>query len=453
MAMISTFLRGQGLFARASRSSAWTIAGYVASQALRFGSNLILTRILFPEAFGIMALVTVALVGLSNFSDVGTAPAISYSRRGDDPDFLDTAWTLHVARGLLLWLTITAIAVPFARFYGEPLLAQLLPVAGLSFLIGGLFPTRIETAHRHLDLARVTQLDLACQILSLILTILLAWWTRSIWALVVGGVFATATKLVLSHAMLPGHRNRLRMEPGARRELTHFGKWIFLSTVCGFLIAQGDRLILGRYLPMDLLGIYNIGYFLASFPLLMAGAVVGRVLIPLYRDCPPGVSPADDRRLRLMRMGLTGGIVAMLATMAFAGVALVGALYDPRFQSAGPIVVLLACAQLPQAILLTYDQAALAAGDSRRFFRLMAARAALQTTMILVGLESAGLVGAIVGLGVANVAVYPVCVWLARCHGAWDPRHDAFYAAVALAFGGAALWLHRDAIAALAAFA
>ena len=140
MTMISAFLRDEGLFARAMRSSAWTIFGFGASQAVRLVSNLILTRLLFPEAFGMMALVTVAMVALGNFSDVGTAPAISYNRRGDDQDFLDTAWTLHVIRGFLLWLGTCALAWPLARFYGEPMLAQLLPVAGLSFLIGGLQP-------------------------------------------------------------------------------------------------------------------------------------------------------------------------------------------------------------------------------------------------------------------------------------------------------------------------
>ena len=52
MAMISAFLRDEGTFARAMRSSAWTIFGFVGSQGIRFGSNLILTRLLFPEAFG-----------------------------------------------------------------------------------------------------------------------------------------------------------------------------------------------------------------------------------------------------------------------------------------------------------------------------------------------------------------------------------------------------------------
>ena len=99
-----------GLFARALRGSALTAGSYAITQGLRLGSNLILTRLLFPEAFGLMALVSVFLVGLAMFSDIGIGPAISHSKRGDEPGFLDTAWTLQVARGVILWLGASALA-------------------------------------------------------------------------------------------------------------------------------------------------------------------------------------------------------------------------------------------------------------------------------------------------------------------------------------------------------
>ena len=449
MAIISAFLRDEGIFARAMRSSAWTIFGFVTSQGIRFGSNLILTRLLFPEAFGMMALVTVAMVGLSNFSDMGTAPSIAYNPRGDDPSFLDTAWTLHVVRGVLLWLAACALAWPFARFYGEPMLVQLLPVAGLSLLIAGFLPTYIETAQRHLNLKRVVQLDFASQLGGIALMVGLAWWTGSIWSLVAGGVFATAVKLAVAHLLLPGHRNRFRWEPEARHDLVHFGKWIFLSTVCGFLVAQSDRLVLGKYLSLELLGIYNLGYFLASFPLLLAGTVAGRVLIPLYRDCPPNASAANFQKLQLMRVALSGGAITMLLLLAFVGIPLVELLYDPRFHAAGPVVVLVACAQIPQVIILTYDQAALAAGNSRRFFLFMAPRAAVMTTFLLVGVEIAGILGALVGVGLATLAVYPLCARMARRYGAWDPQHDALFATLALGFGSLAIGLNWDAVVGL----
>ena len=78
-----------GIWGRAARGSVWTAMSFFAAQAFRLGANLILTRLLFPEAFGIMALVTVLLVGLTLFSDMGTGPAIMQSKRGDDPDFLN----------------------------------------------------------------------------------------------------------------------------------------------------------------------------------------------------------------------------------------------------------------------------------------------------------------------------------------------------------------------------
>lgn len=446
MSLLRAF-SGQALFARALRGSAFTAGSYAVGQALRLVSNLILARLLFPEAFGLMALVTVVLVGLTMFSDVGISPAISRSPRGDDPDFLNTAWTLQVVRGGLLWAATLVLGPVLAWAYAAPLLASLLPVAGLSLLIAGFNPTRIDTANRHLVLGRVTALDLSAQVVGILAMIAAAAATGSVWSLVLGAVLTAITKLALMHFFLPGPRNRFRWEPKAGRELVHFGKWIFLSTACGFVMAQGDRLILGAYLPMEGLGIYNIGYFLASFPWLLGGAVVMKVMIPLYRDDPPGTKAENAPRLRRLRMAMTGGILMLLGLLALGGVPLVGLLYDDRYAMAGAVVVLVACVQMPAVIGMTYDQAALAAGDSRNFFFVLLAKATVQTTAFLIGAEMGGLVGALAGQGLALAAVHPLIVWLARRHRVWDARHDLVWSVVALALIGLALWLNRAAIA------
>src|SRR5699024_10608924 len=131
-------------------------------------SNLILTRLLFPEVFGIMALIMVVITALNNFSDVGVAPAVLRSERGDDPAFLDTASTLQAIRGVGLWLACCALAVPVAWFYDVPELAWYLPVAGFSSVIWGVLTTRIEQAQRHLHLGRLTRMEIYSQILATI---------------------------------------------------------------------------------------------------------------------------------------------------------------------------------------------------------------------------------------------------------------------------------------------
>ena len=60
----------------AIRGTIWTIVGYGASQILRFGSNLILTRLLFPKLFGLMALLNTFIIGLHLFSDIGIGTII-----------------------------------------------------------------------------------------------------------------------------------------------------------------------------------------------------------------------------------------------------------------------------------------------------------------------------------------------------------------------------------------
>lgn len=451
MTLLSRAFGGESVLARALRSSALTVAGFGAGQALRLASNLILTRLLFPEAFGMMALITVFLMGLNMFSDVGVTPAIMQSKRGDDPEFLNTAWTIQVMRGFGLWLVACVIAWPVSAFYGEPDLALMLPVSALTLIVTGFNPTGLDTAQRHLRVGRLTVLDIFNQIVGIVVAVALAWIWQSVWALVISGVVGALAQLLVYNLFLADIRNRFRWEKAAAHELIRFGKWIFLSTVAGFVLSQADKLLIGKYLALDQFGVYNIGFFLASFPLLMGGVLVRRILIPIYREWPPRESAANFARLRKMRFAVSGVLLVLLTILALGGVWIVELLYDPRYAMAGAVTVVIACMQVPQIIALTYDQAALAAGDSKRFFVLAGSKAAMMVAGLLIGLEAAGLFGALIGQGVAMIAVYPVVIWLSRSTGAWDRQHDMTLSLAGLALIVLAFWINAEPLAALIA--
>lgn len=451
MRAVTAFFSGEGLRARTLRSSALTMASFGGTQVLRLASNLVLAWLLFPEAFGIMAIVNVVIQGLMQFSDVGVSPAIMQSDRGDDPEFLDTAWTIQVLRGVGLFLTACALAWPLAQFYDEPILMQLLPVAGVALLIAGFTPTALDTAKRHLRWGRITIIDFAVQIAGIVIGIALAWWLHSVWALVLAHLLSTILALVLHHATLPGAGNRLRVEHAALDELVSFGKWIFLSTVCGFLFNQADKLILAKYLAIDTFGIYNIGFYLASFPMLLGNLFTWRLLIPVYRGLPPGESAENFAKLRRMRFAVSAALLSFSALLAVSGVWLVDLMYDDRYTLAGAVVVVMAVMQLPQIVAMTYDQASLAAGDSRRFFILTLVKAAAMIVALVAGLSWGGLLGGLLGYGAAMVLAYPAVVWLARHMRAWDPLHDAVTAALGLGLAALAAWLNAGTLADLAA--
>ncbi len=153
---------------RAVRSGAYTLVGYVTLQILKLGGNVALTRLLPREAFGMMAIVTTVLTGFGLFSDLGIAPSIVQNRRGDEPAFLNTAWTIQLFRGVTLFVLASLVAVPVGRYYELPELAPLLSVSALMGLIGGLASTKIETAERHLKLGRITVMDVSAQVMATI---------------------------------------------------------------------------------------------------------------------------------------------------------------------------------------------------------------------------------------------------------------------------------------------
>ncbi|CAN0598057.1 unnamed protein product, partial [Ectocarpus sp. 12 AP-2014] len=203
---------GDGFSARALRGTILMGISFTGQNVIRLVSNLILTRLLFPEAFGLMALVQVVLSGVTLFSDFGFRDSVVQDSRGEDPDFLNTTWTLQILRGLVLGLAVVLLAYPVANFYEEPLLGDILLLVAIVPIFQGLNSTNIMTADRQLTLGRLTFLMIGAQVFGLIMTVSLAWWLHSVWALAIGNIATALALAVLSHLVLPGIRNRIHFE-------------------------------------------------------------------------------------------------------------------------------------------------------------------------------------------------------------------------------------------------
>src|SRR6185437_16033917 len=109
-----------------------------AQLVIRVASSLILTRILTPGAYGTMSIIVSIVLILVMLSDTGFAVCIVRSTRGDEPRYLNTAFTLHLGRAVLN-ATLMYFCAPFlANLYHSPVLAAPLRVVSLWFLIDGL---------------------------------------------------------------------------------------------------------------------------------------------------------------------------------------------------------------------------------------------------------------------------------------------------------------------------
>lgn len=398
------------------RGTMWSLAGYGGSQVLRFGGNLVLTRLLLPEAFGVMAIVNALLQGLQLFSDIGIGPSIIQSPRGDEPTFLNTAWTLQTMRGALLWLVACALAQPVAVFYGDPRLAAILPIAGLTALISGFNSTRIHSMYRRVDLARISTVEIGSQAVGIAVMIAFAWVERSIWALVCGGIAGAATRLVLSYTVLPGAANRFRWDRPALEGMLRFGRWIFCSTLLTFLVGQSDRLIFGTLIPLAMLGVYSVGSMIALMPAMALGRMASAVFFPVYSRVhnSGGELGPVFRRVRRPILLLGGW---MIAGLGGGGEAAVRLLYDERYAQAGWILQLLALGSWFAVLEATNGAALLARGQANWTAASSAGKLAGMLVLIPLGYHLAGFPGAVAGLAASDVLKYVVSAFAASRAG------------------------------------
>ncbi|MNG72665.1 colanic acid exporter [compost metagenome] len=338
---------------RALSAGSWNLVSLVASQVLRLGGNLIMARLLLPEMFGVMVIATTVSVLLHLLSDVGLRQNIIQSHRGDDPLFLNTAWTVQIVRGFVLFALTLLLALcawfaqlgnlwPEGSTYDAPELPLVLAVTGLSAIIWGFQSTKIDVAVRTFQQKRVVLVDLGSQVIGLIAMLIIGYFTRSIWSLVIAGLAAALTGTVAGHWVLQGPRNRLQWDATALKELIVFGRWILLSSMVGVLAMYGDRIWFGASMTAAELGVYSIAVLILGSVQTGLLKLVGSVALPAFSE-----AARDGDKPRLKALYMRFRLMVDLAMLFVGGVfltaspLLIGWMYDDRYAGAGPVLAIL----------------------------------------------------------------------------------------------------------------
>jgi O-antigen/teichoic acid export membrane protein len=406
------------------RGSGWIFAGYGASQAFRLGSNLILTRLLIPKVFGLSALINTFMTGLRMFSDLGIGLSILQSDRGDDPVFLNNAWTIQVFRGLFLWICACIGAWPFARFYGEPELGWLITISGITVMVSGFNSTSLFTAQRHLRMARLTLTEIFSQLLAIGVMISWAVISPTVWALVAGGLAGSLVKMAASHIWLPGIKHRFSWDHESVQSLVRFGRWIFLSTLISFILDNSDRLILGKVLSLSDLGVYSIAAMIAKVIQIAYSRLAMSVLLPVYSKLKRLSREEFRARIRRVRMAKMGVFLPPLWILAIFGQDIISFLYDDRYHEAGWMLQILAVGGVFR-IGSTTGPFYLAFGNSFLNMVLVAVQGSILLGGMAVGGIMYGKIGVIVGIGACQLIYYPIRVFVYRKHSVWLYGMDA----------------------------
>jgi O-antigen/teichoic acid export membrane protein len=436
-----------GLRAKVVKGTALSLSGQVVSQGLRFASNLLLSRLLFPEAFGLMALVHMVLAGLHMLSDLGVGLSIIHSKRGDDPDFLDTAWTIQLIRGAVLWVIGMAIAYPMGVIYDAPVLAPMVAVTAFTAVLQGAVSTKVHLLMRHIHVGKLLLLELSSQAVIAGVQIVAALIHPSPWVLVIGALASGVWSLFCGHVLLAGRNPRLRIERSAAREVISFGKWVFISTCLTYACTRIDIALLGRLAGSELLGVYNLALTLGSVPQNIGGQVIGSVLFPaLAASFHQGHAALEAAFARSRR------VILPLLFLVLLGVGLVGPpmfyyLWDARYHEACWMVRIVALTAWFHFLQESVGRTLQAMGDARSLATANAFKLTTSVLSISLGFSFFGVPGFMVGTVLGAMAGYAVLLVRLRRHKLYAGRTDVVYSIAGLLIVGstvsAARWAAR----------
>jgi O-antigen/teichoic acid export membrane protein len=432
------------------RAAAWLVGSNVASQGLRLLSSLVLTRLLLPESFGLMAAVQTLYFALVMFSDLGVWQSVVTHPQGEQPEFLGTAFSVQFARGLLLAAVVALIALglklcalyaPFKAdtVYADARLPAMVLVFALSALLQGLESMHIATAQRALQTRLLTRLELLTQLAGMLVTIACALWTHSVWSLLLGTVTATLARTALSHTLFDGPAYKPCWDRASLKDIVGFGKWIFLSSLIGFAAANGEKLILGGTLAAADFGVFSIASLLLAAIVGLVGNLNAHLVFPsLSEALRSGDAAAHQVYTRVQQIAdaILGGIAGLTLVL---GGWVVHLLYDARYAQAGWMLQLLALGLLAMRYQVL-EQMMFARNQPGWVTLSNSLRALALVVLVPLGYTMGGVQGAVLAVVASQFAGWPLALVFKFRQGLMSWKSEAVWP-LCLLLGSAMGWL------------
>mgnify|MGYP001806027408 CR=1 FL=1 len=405
----------------------WSTGAVLFGHVMRLGGNLVLARMLMPEVFGVMAIVITIGVVVNLLSDIGLHQSIVRHPRGNERTFLDTIFSAQAIRGGGLFLCQLLLAaglyfanragwIPSGSTYAFPELPFVLAVSAIGSVIHGFQSTKVHTAVRDLYLKRTVLLELFTQATTIACMLLFAWWTRSIWSVVLAMLVSTILQTILSHTWLPGPNNRFAWDKEVLREVVSYGKWLLVSSATGVIAMHADRLILAAYADARFLGLYSIALGLAGAVSMVFERLFGSVFLPAFaevaRTRPSELVPAYLRARKRIDpvLLLSSGLLFALGPL------IIDVLYDERYQEAGEILSILALGLILYRFMLV-QQIYFVVDRPQYHAVLNVLRLVASLTIIPAALAFGGLKWGLIAIALRELPTLPLVFWFNAKHG------------------------------------
>lgn len=375
----------------------WSASTQVFRQSFSFITTIFLVRLLDPEAFGMLGMVTVLTGFASIFVDVGFGSALIQKRKVSQLELSSVFW-FNIFVGALLSAIFFMIAPFVARFYEQPLLLPLTKILSLNFIIGSLGTVQKTVLTKSIDFKSPFKIQMYVQPTAALVTIGLAFLGWGVWAL--------ALQLLLTNLLTTG-----ALWIGSKWRPSAIFSWDSLKSMFGYSlnilgndtlnywVRNVDNLLIGRFIGTAELGIYSKSYGILTLPLRNISRVVSRVLFPSLARIQDQKEKVKTVYLKIIRTISLVSFPLMVGLFVVSD-RFVPLVYGSQWISMIPLVKVFCVLGMFQSVGHAISNLYLSQGRADLMFRIGTAIRALLVLSIVIGLQ-----GGILGVAISYTVV------------------------------------------------
>lgn len=333
---------------RAAKGVVWSVIQKWGREAIWLLTFVALSRLLAPEAFGLVALAFTFTACVEIFLDQGFSAAI-VQRADLEPGHLDTAFWIAALTGILLTVGGMAVSGVVAAFFEEPRLNPVLWWLSISFILTALSSTQIAILQRELAFKRLAARSLAATTMGGIVGVTMAFLGFGVWSLVAQNLANSLTGLIVlwwASDWRPG----ITVSKRHYKDLFSFGVYVTGNNFSKVFARRSGDFLIGYFLGPTLLGYYTIGYRLVLHLIRLVTGIINAVAFPAFSRVQH-----QPERMRRAFYKVTQ-YTSLLAFPVFTGLAvlapeLIPALFGEKWIPSVPVMQLLALSGILHSML------------------------------------------------------------------------------------------------------
>jgi lipopolysaccharide exporter len=422
-----------------------TVLSFGTQIVIKLGASLILTRILRPEAYGIITILMSVTFVIEMIADVNVTLFIIRDKNGEAPRYLNTAWTIAFGRAIVNSVFLFLFAPLISQYvYHTPALTNPLRFISLWFVVAALQSMSFPIAIRRKRSRIIMYSELGATFLSSSFAVIYCYYSRDYWGLIYATLLNRALLTVMTHMYYPELRPRPFFDLAAAREILGFTKFTMPSSLITLALSQFDKIAFLRLFDLSLLGIYGLASNIAA-PIESLITKISQAV--LYPRCAHDFrTDPDTYWIKYYRDNIKVFASMMIAPAAIGGGArlLIAVLYDSRYATAGPILQALMLKAMLLAIASPAEDLLIATGETQVILVGNIFRAIGMVVASLTGYYFFGFMGFAYGIALSGLPPLIYYLWLQNRKRILIPKYEVYKAAficgiALLAYAGSSL--------------